>query len=204
MDEHASSVTAIILAAGESTRMGDENKLLLPFNGKPVIEHVVDAVVSSNVGPVYVVVGHQQELVRPVIQHYPVTLVENPIYVEGMGTSIRAGVEHAGEEASGFMICLSDLPRITSDEYAYLVQSFLAHHSKDKNTITVPYFEGQRGNPVILSSVYRPAMLAQQGVVGCRGLIKQHPEHVRNVEMPTAHVVADVDTPEAYQQLIGR
>ena len=202
MQHLPTNVTAIILAAGESKRMGEENKLLLSFKGKHVIQHVVEAVVGAEVRTVYVVVGHEQEQVRSVLRDYPITFVENPAYEEGMGTSIRAGIAQATDEAAGYMVCLSDLPLITSEEYSALAHAFLEQKALDEQAIVIPEFQGQRGNPVILSSAYRQAMLAQQGVMGCKGIVKQHPEHVHKVEMSTPHVTFDIDTPEAYQRLV--
>ncbi|MBX2818066.1 MAG: nucleotidyltransferase family protein [Rhodothermaceae bacterium] len=196
-----SSLSAVVLAAGESRRMGAKNKLLLPYKSKAVIAHVVEAILASDVRQVHVVVGHEQERVREALQSYSVSFVENPDYEQGMGTSIRAGVRHAEEDVAGYMICLSDLPLITADEYSHLAQAFLAHHQASPHAIAVPRFEGQRGNPVTLSSIYRPAMLSHQGIMGCRGIVKQHPEHVHFVDMSTDHVLRDVDTPEAFSGL---
>ena len=203
MEVKTSSVSAIVLAAGESRRMGAKNKLLLPYKGKAVIAHVVEAILASDVHQVHVVVGHEQDRVRTALQGYSVSFVENPDYAQGMGTSIRAGVRHAKEDVAGYMICLSDLPLITADEYSHLADAFLTQYKENAHSITVPRFEGQRGNPVTLSSVYRPAMLSHQGIMGCRGIVKQHPEHVAFVEMSTDNVLRDVDTPEAYQGLLS-
>ena len=204
MKESNGSVAAIVLAAGESKRMGTENKLLLPYKSRPVLVHVVEALVHSQAASVYVVVGHEQDRIREVVSEFPVEIIENLYYEEGMGTSIRVGVQEAIEDVEGYMICLSDLPLITPDEYSHLAQMFLSYYAHNQNAILVPRYQGQRGNPVVLSVNYRAAMLAQQGVMGCRGIVKQHPEHVMSVEMDTDHIVYDIDTPEAYQVLIER
>ena len=195
------SVSAIVLAAGESKRMGEKNKLLLPYKGKSVITHVVGSIVQSEVAEVHVVVGHEKEEVRKALEGYPISLVENTHYESGMGTSIRAGIQHAREKVAGYMICLSDLPLITVDEYSRLVHAFINQYNQDSDAIIVPRFGGQRGNPVTLSSNYRSSMLSHQGVMGCRGIVKQHPEHVYFADMETNHVVYDIDTPEAYRGL---
>lgn len=198
----SSTVSAIVLAAGESKRMGEQNKLLLSYRGKTVIGHVVETILNSNVAEVVVVVGHEQEHIRGALQDYSVSFAENLHYEEGMGTSIRAGIKHAGIH-TGYMVCLSDLPLITAEEYSQLVHAFLTHRENDGSAITVPRFEGQRGNPVTLSSIYRPAMLSHHGIMGCRGIVKQHPDHVYFIDMDTNHVVYDIDTPEAYLGLSG-
>ena len=194
-------ISAIVLAAGESRRMGAQNKLLLPYENKTVIQHVVGTILQADVDAVYVVVGHEQDRVRQALDNLKVTFLENPDYVEGMGTSIRTGVERVPEEVAGYMICLSDLPLVTADEYSYLLQGFRNQLQQNPHAISVPRYKGQRGNPVILSSLYRPAMLSHQGVMGCRGIVKQHPEHVTFLEMETDHVLRDIDTPEAYERI---
>ena len=195
------SVSAIVLAAGLSRRMGAQNKLLLRYSGKPLVRYVVEAVAGSKAGEVVVVVGFEQERIREALEGLDVSFVANERYEEGMGTSIRAGVKAATDEATGYMVCLSDLPLIESEEYDRIIDAFLANHERDPQAIVIPSFEGQRGNPVVLSSFYREAMLAQQGVVGCRGIVKQHPRHITIVEMDTDHVVRDVDTIEAFEAL---
>lgn len=197
----AMGVDAIVLAAGESKRMGEENKLLLPYKGEPVLRRVVTTILESDVSKVYVVVGHEQNRIRAVLEDLAVEFVENPDYEEGMGTSIRAGVDHASDQVAGYMICLSDLPLITAKEYSFLISAFQEQRKQNPQAITVPMHGGQRGNPVILSSAYRTAMLSHQGVMGCRGIVKQNPDHVQFTEMATDHVLYDIDTPEAYKGL---
>lgn len=199
-----SDVTAIVLAAGESRRMGAENKLLLPFGAATLIERVVGAVRASAVGEVVVVVGHEAERVRAALREQDVLFAENPHYQEGMTTSIHAGIGAASGTASGFMICLSDLPLIEPDEFDRLLAAFETATADDPRRIVVPVFEGQRGNPVIFPAVYRSDILNQRGVMGCKGLVRQHPERVVEVEMPTDHVLRDADTPEAYARLRDR
>src|SRR4051812_30983807 len=106
-------VTAIVLAAGLSKRMGSINKLLLQYKGKTIIETTLINILASKIDEVIVVTGHEEEKVQAAIQHLPVTIIHNSDYAKGMTTSIQIGIKHAKE--SGYMICLGDMFKITSD-----------------------------------------------------------------------------------------
>lgn len=196
-----SFLSAIVLAAGESRRMGDRNKLLLSFRNQPLIAHIVQTVVQSDVDEVIVVLGHQAAQVREVLAAYDVVFTHNPRYREGMTTSIHAGVQAASEAAAGFMICLSDLPLIEPKEFNRLTAAFREAMQQDLRHIIRPVYQGKPGNPVLFPAYYKPAILAQQGVTGCKGIIKQNRPLVLEIEMETDHVLRDVDTPEAYAAL---
>jgi molybdenum cofactor cytidylyltransferase len=199
-----SDVSAIVLAAGESRRMGAVNKLLLPFGEATLIERVVGVVEASEAREVVVVVGHEAAQVREALREHAVVFAENTRYREGMTTSIHAGVRAAAPEASGFMICLSDLPLIEQAELNRLLAAFEAARQEDAGRIVVPVFGGQRGNPVIFPAFYRADILGHGGLMGCKGIVQQNPERVVEVAMPTDHVLRDADTPEAYARLRTR
>lgn len=194
-------ISAIILAAGESKRMGEPNKLLLPYRCQTLIEGIVDTVLSSDVDEVIIVLGHEAARIKEVCQTRPVKFVQNDNYQEGMTTSIHAGVRAADGDADGFMICLSDLPLVEPDELNHLIYAFQEAVTANNKHIAIPVFEGQRGNPVIFSAIYKNDILDHKGLMGCKGIIKQNPEQVLEVEMATAHVLMDIDTPEDYQKL---
>jgi len=191
----SSSVSAIVLAAGASERLGSRNKLLLDYGGKPMVAHTVETVLATGVDDVVVVVGHEADRVRAVLSGYPVTFARNDRYMEGMTTSIHAGVLAARQDAVGYMICLADLPLIEASEFEQLIRAFLRALESDERSIVVPFHDGRRGNPVIFSAHYRASILAHEGLTGCRGLIKQNRDRVVEVEMKTDHVVVDIDTP---------
>ena len=183
--------------------MGAENKLLLPFDGKPLIEHIVCTVQASNVDEVIVVVGHEAERVQAALAGCGVYIVQNDHYREGMTTSIHAGVFAAAAETEGFMICLSDLPLIEPEELNLLIGAFKQALAEDSAAIAVPVYEGQRGNPVLFAAQYRSDILNHKGLMGCKGIVKQNPNHVVRVEMPTDHILHDIDTKDDYR-LWGR
>jgi molybdenum cofactor cytidylyltransferase len=194
-------VSAVVLAAGLSTRMG-RNKLLLRYKDKALVARVVDALLASKIDEVIVVLGYETEKVRAELQGKPVRLVHNPDYKEGLSTSVRAGVEAVSPEADGIMICLADQPLLEPADVNRIIAAF-ADAKKVNKSIVVPFFEGERGNPVILDASLRVAILGIVGDVGCKGVIKRYPEKVYPIEMENDHVVRDVDDVKAYEQLTG-
>jgi len=192
-------IAAIVPAAGMSTRMG-QNKLLLTYNSKPLIVHAVDTLLSSAIDRVIVVVGHEADKIKESLTGRPVTIVVNRDYRDGMSTSVRAGLAAVPAEADAIMIFLADQPLLVAADVNRLVSAFARATERGKS-IVVPFFEGQRGNPVILASSYKESILEVVGDVGCRRVIKRNPDRVLEVEMETNHVVRDVDTLQDYEAL---
>jgi molybdenum cofactor cytidylyltransferase len=195
-------ISAIVPAAGLSSRMG-QNKLLMSFGDKSLIEHAVDTLRASGVDEIVVVLGHQADQVRRRLEGregHTVNFVHNPDYREGLSTSVRAGMGAVAKGADAIMIYLADQPLIGPYEINRLIQAF-AEAKRVGKSIVVPFFENQRGNPVILDASYREMALDIVGDVGCRRIIKRHPEQVFAVQMETNHVVRDIDTPEDFGRI---
>jgi molybdenum cofactor cytidylyltransferase len=192
-------LSAIVLAAGMSTRMG-RNKLLLTHRYKTLIALAVDTLLASAVDEVIVVVGHEAEKIRTELEGRQVRFVFNADYREGMSTSVRVGVAAVSSRADGIMICLADQPLLEPTDLNHLARAFVQAKAANK-TIIVPFFRGQRGNPVILDVSHHDTILEVAGDVGCRGVIKRYPDKVYPVEMETDHVVQDIDNLEDYEAL---
>jgi molybdenum cofactor cytidylyltransferase len=192
--------SVIVPAAGMSTRLG-RNKLLLPFKGQPLIAHAVDTLMASKVDEIIVVLGHEADQVRAAIGNKGVRFVENSDYRLGLSTSVRAGFAAVPVQTTGIMIYLADQPLLEAGEVDFLIRAFV--EAGKAKSIVVPFFRGQRGNPVIVKATYKASLLAITGDTGCRRLIKQSPDQVLTVEMETDHVVRDIDTIEAYERLIA-
>jgi molybdenum cofactor cytidylyltransferase len=190
----------ILLAAGRGLRMGGPNKLLLPFRGSTVLETTLSALCAADIGPVFVVTGHQRELVAPVLAQYRVQEVFNPDFQSGMTSSIQTGVR-AEQEAQGYMICLADMPMITAAAYRLLADRFLAHTAQDERAILLPRFGEAKGNPVIFAAAYRDDILRHPEPEGCRGIVQANSAHVHWVDMPDDSILSDLDTQEDYDAL---
>jgi molybdenum cofactor cytidylyltransferase len=194
-------LSAIVLAAGMSTRMG-QNKLLLDFKDKPLITHAVDTLLASEIDEVIVVLGNEADKVRDKLRGRPVRLVENPDFREGLSTSVRTGVNAVSRQADGIMVYLADQPLLEPADVNRILRAF-THAKEVGKSMVVPFFDGQRGNPVLLESSYRDAILEVVGDVGCKGVIKRYPDQVFVVEMESDHVIRDLDTIEEYEAVLG-
>lgn len=195
-------ISAIVLAAGQSTRMGADNKLLLPFRGSTLIEGVVDVVTASRAGETIVVLGHEADRLRPLLAEKPVILVTNPDYHEGMSSSIRTGLGRISSQATGVMICLTDQPLLEPEDLDRLIGALESQTEPELKSIVVPEFGGRGGNPVLFSLAHRDEVMGARGPVGgCKGIVKKYPESVLRVEMANDHILMDIDTPEDYAAL---
>ena len=139
-------VSAIVLAAGLSKRMGNENKLLLHYNNKTIIETTLQHLLDAGMEQIIVVTGYEAQLVTTTIQHLPVTIIHNPLYEKGMTTSIQKGVEAA--TGKGYMICLADMLSITALEYQSLTAAFEKQWQMDERCICIPQYKNEKGIPL--------------------------------------------------------
>ncbi len=191
-------IAALVLAAGRSTRMGRENKLLLEIDGKPMVIHAIDAMLASKVDHVVVVTGHEAEAVRQAIGERPMTIVHNPAFADGLSTSLSAGLDALPSDIGGVLVGLGDMPRIGSADIDRLIAAF---NPAEGRAICVPAVNGKRGNPVLFSIEFLDEMRGIEGDVGARHLIGIHHDRVVEVEMADDAALIDVDTKEALEAL---
>jgi molybdenum cofactor cytidylyltransferase len=196
-----SGVSAILLAAGESRRMGAINKLGLPVAGVPLLRHTAGTLLDSDLDEIVVVVGHEQQTARVLLGDLPLRLVDNAHYPDGQMSSVYRGMQALGAPCKGVMVCLSDQPLLSVEDINRLVQVFL---HQCPTSVLVPTWQGRRGNPVVLAWEHRDAILGGTRNLGCRRLIENNPDLVTPLEMGNDHVVFDLDTPADYQRLLQR
>ena len=194
-------ISAVILAAGESRRMGKQNKLLLPVGDEALLVKLVKSVCDSDVGKVHVVIGHEAEKIRRKLKELPLSFVYNPNFSEGMTTSIKSGVKAVSPDCDGFLICLADMPFINTPEINKLIHAYVQNRIKGKKQIVVPVFQGYRGNPVLFSSEFRNDILEHKKESGCKEVIMKNSDSVMEIEMDTENMILDVDTMEDYQSI---
>jgi molybdenum cofactor cytidylyltransferase len=205
------SIAAIILAAGSSSRMGGgRHKLLLPLGEKPVLAHVISATLASQARPIIVVLGHQAAQVRTQIAHFTTIIsVENPDYQQGMSTSLRTGLqilihgqntqEQAFHSLNGAIILLGDQPLMTTS----IIDALIACKQTTGKAIVAPLYNSRRGNPVLFDSSLFPELMAIRGDEGARSVIEQHRTEVATIELSDAMASYDVDTWDAYQTVLA-
>lgn len=185
-------VGAVVLAAGQSKRMGATNKLLASIDGRPIVAHVVDALIEAAVEPIVVVVGHEAGRVREALAERAVSFVENPDYTDGIGSSVRTGAAALMNQVDGALFVLGDMPKVRSDDVRRLVEAFDPDTGR---SICVPVYQGRRGNPLLWASRFFEAMQTLAGDVGARSLLSKYQAEVTEVAVGDDGVHFDVDTP---------
>lgn len=200
---------AIILAGGTSSRMGNgHNKLLLPLHHRPVLAHVIEAVLGSQARPIVLVLGHQATEVKKHIQQdlreNPIQVVENPAYALGQSTSMQAGLRallaaQSAHKPTSAIFLLGDQPMITS----HMIDELLELKTQSGKRIALPLYRGTRGNPVVFALDLAPELFQVSGDEGGRGVLKRHPDEIATLEMGAEAANFDVDTWEAYQEVLA-
>ena len=185
-------ISGIILAAGKSSRMG-QDKLSLMLHGRPVLEHVILAAKKSALDEVIVVWGRYKNS-KDLAQDHGLMTIENKDYEQGLSTSLARGMKAISQNSNAVVFLLGDMPYIDANIIDGLIQTFL----QGKKHIVVPIYNGQRGNPVLFSRKYEAALCTIQGDIGARQLIKEYEEDVAFVFFDQGRWDMDIDTMEAY------
>lgn len=187
-------IAGILLAAGDSTRMGTQ-KLLLPVGDESMIERVARVAVDSGLSPIVAVTGRDHDAVAALLEDH-VLIVRNPDPARGMLSSIRVGLEALPDDLDAVALFLGDQPGCTVAQVKALVAS--------NATIAVPTHEGRRGHPLLFSMRYREAILTRYDDTGLRGLLHEHADEVCEIPLDDEGVLIDVDTPPAYEAELKR
>jgi molybdenum cofactor cytidylyltransferase len=191
--EKMSSVSAILLGAGESKRMG-VNKLGLPWGKKTVLEHCLDILLRSNIKETVVVLSERTEAFRSRLDRRGVSFAMNPFFRKGMSTSIVKGIRSIDPQSEGMLIALGDQPFLKSRTINALIRAF----AEGERGIVVPSFQGKTGHPVIFHRRYERELMKLRGDVGGRSIMDRHPEDVFVVKVKSEAVLRDIDTRDDY------
>lgn len=192
-DAHIKRISAIVLAAGQSKRMG-RAKQLLPFGSGTILESVIMSLAESKVDEIILVLGHRGEEIRESLACRPAKTVINPRYEEGMSSSIICGMNAVDEHADAVMIVLGDQPLISSDVIDKLAQEY---RSGEKG-IVVPLCKMRRGNPVIFDIKYREKLSALRGDIGGKTIVDSDSGDVLEVDIESDAVIQDIDEKDEY------
>jgi molybdenum cofactor cytidylyltransferase len=199
MAQKQHSVTAIILAAGRSSRMRS-HKLLLPFRGRPIVNWVLAAACASQADPIIIVLGHEAEEVHAALRAERWFLaIHNPWYMDGMSTSLKIGLAATPRDMDGAIILLGDQPLVTAE----IINAMFAESAREPDAMIAASYQGRRGNPVLFPRQYFGELEAITGDEGGRSVLARYPERVRLLEIDDALAGFDVDTPEEYQALLS-
>jgi molybdenum cofactor cytidylyltransferase len=189
-------ITAVVLAAGQSRRMGTANKLLEDLDGTAMVHRVVAQAQASQARDVIVVTGHEGDAVRAALADTEVRFVENPHFADGLSASLKAGIAAVSPDSDGAIVLLGDMPAVTTDHINRIIAAF---NPVEGRSICVPTTRGKRGNPVLWGRDYFAEIADLSGDVGARHLIGTHADAVCEVALEDDAIFVDVDTPEALQ-----
>lgn len=192
----ANHVAAVVLAAGESRRMG-VSKLLLPWGETTVLGQTLTHLQESKVDEILLVSGHQAEKVAAIAQAFEVEVVHNEAYAEGeMLSSLQVGVGHLSADADAVLVILADQPLVRPE----VIDRLLAAYEAGKGELIAPTYEGRRGNPVLIGRPYFAELLALPWGQAPRELLRRHPAALHLLPVESAAILQDLDRPEQYQR----
>ena len=175
--------------------------MLLPLADSSVVGHTFKQLVNSGVGEIIVVTGNDSDLIQSEIRNQKSEIgriVHNPDYEKGLTTSIQAGLR-AIDNVDAVMICLGDMPLINTEDYRFLMDSFT---NQNEYSIQVPFYRGQKGNPVIFGQKHFQEILNHNEMNGCSGVVQRNSSSVCRIEVSSDRFIQDIDTPNDYQRLL--
>ena len=189
-------IHAVLLAAGQSTRMGQKNKLLLKINGIPLVRRSAINILNSNVVSLTVVTGFDEDKIVDALSGLNVNFVKNVNFREGLSSSLKAGLANITPSPSAVIICLADMPKIQPEYINRLIENFDPLRGWE---ICIPTSNGKRGNPVLIGSRFFPHIFETSGDFGAKDVMKQHPDKIVEVEIGTSDIHFDIDTKDEYE-----
>lgn len=192
-------IAAVLLAAGESRRMGSTNKLALSVGGQPLLRRTAGTLLGSRLTEIVVVLGHEASWARRTLDDLPVRTIYNDNFRQGQMTSVHTGLSALERAVDGVMICLADQPLLVSADIDRLIDAYLADPGC---SVLVPVWRGRRGNPIVLNYAHRDAILDGDPKLGCRRFIERYPDLVTTIEVDSDSYVTDLDTPEDRRRLL--
>lgn len=190
-------IAAVVLSAGESSRMG-RPKALLPIDGQTFIEKIVAVLRQAGMQNIIVVLGHNVEAMAPKIAHLPIAVLINSDYQKGQLSSLQVAVRRllADESCHGMLVHLVDHPHINAD----LVHLLIEHFEDSGKLIVVPRFHGKRGHPVIFARSLFDELLQAPMDQGAKAVVQAHRDETLEVDTTDEGITLDIDTPELYRQ----
>ena len=197
LSERKGPVAGILLAAGTSSRMG-KNKMLFELNGESVLRGAVRRALAGGLSPLVVVLGHESDKAYKEIEDLPCQWALNPLYEEGINTSLKSGILTVKHEprVAGAMVLLADMPFVTPE----MIAAMIDRYRKSEAPLVISDYEGVNAPPMLYDRSLFNELLMMTGE-GCgRQVVKRHKEEAEVLSWP-ATALADIDVPEDYERL---
>lgn len=194
-------LSAVLLAAGASSRMVGGHKLLLPYRNKTILETTLLALQAIPFDEIVVVLGAQRAKLRQLLSSYQVTLVDNLDFDLGMGHSLASGIAATSTDASGYLVALADMPLVKSSTIASLCDTFTSSGSAG---MVVPTYGGKKGHPVIFAQKFRDELKALRGDVGAKGILIKYQVDLVLKEVNDPGIQRDIDLRQDYEAVRER
>jgi len=189
-------VSAILLAAGQSKRMGGENKLTKEIQGVSLIKHSVKNILAASIDELIIVLGYQKEIIEKLIdKNEKIKIIFNKDFESGMASSIKTGLDNLSEKSEAFFICLGDMPMVSHDIYNQLIKS------KDNKEIIVPTYKGQQGNPVLFNKSMKEKIMDTMGDVGAKKILELNKDKISNLEINNQSISKSFNTQGDFSSL---
>ncbi len=189
---------AVVLAAGRSSRMQDEHKLLKMWRGRPLLAHCLSTVAGLKLSCVRVVTGARGDEMRELAEAAGLDCIDNPEYASGVSGSIARGVAAMPAGVQGAFIVLGDMPLVQRSDFEALAAAFSPDQNRD---ICVLLHRGRRGHPVLFGRRMFPEMLKLHGDRGAADVITRHPDRIAQIEGASEGSLIDLDTPHDFERL---
>jgi molybdenum cofactor cytidylyltransferase len=192
-------LAAVILSGGASRRMGSP-KALLPYQGRPFLEHLLEVTHHPKIGVRRVVLGAHAEPIAKAIHLHADEIVINEDWEAGQLSSIRMALRSLPENTEGMLLCLIDHPLVS----AALVDDLIERFSATGKPIVLPVYEGRRGHPVIFSSAMYGELLTAPMETGARAVVWAHTADVEEVPTNEEGCILNLNDPDAFERLRDR
>lgn len=185
-------IHSIVLGAGMSKRMGNENKLMIKLKKDTILKKTVKNILASNINSCTIVLGYEYKLALNDLRELNIDTVINKYYKEGLSSSINAGIRRMKTNTRAVMICLGDMPFVKTATYNQLIENFI--NGKTKKKIVIPYYKNLKGNPIIFSHHFFSSLKSLKGDYGAKQLIADNKNFSLNITVEDRGVVSDIDT----------
>ena len=182
-------ISAILLAAGESKRMVDENKLIKKYKSIPLIKHAVSNVLNSPIDELIIVLGYQKKSIEKIIgENKKIKFIANPNFENGIASSIKKGLDSLSKETEAFFICLGDMPNVNKEIYNQLINASFSNKDKE---IFVPYYQERQANPILFLKKMKDEIQKIEGDFGAKKIIADNEKKVFKLSIQDKGVITD-------------